>query len=292
MHLPWSMVGSFTVEHALPRVTADGGGSGLLVAAVSRLRALAGSRTLSKEDERIKTAIEGAASAIGAPLLDAESLDDLGRRLDASIESKGFAGYFNELARAFSTDGALSEQLERIDEYLNEWMIDVLGEGQRALITEADRMMRATVAAFENLRRTVRSTFNVDVSPVLLDEDAPLGFLTNRNVPPRIASTFLGTYYSNACFLAIASAGITRRKLEPWLARAIAERWIEGFRGQLVMLASFPGTHVAEDIVPRDQRLDLEALVRENEAANTAMDQFHRDADEADVDVYAPDPAR
>jgi hypothetical protein len=279
------------VDHALPRVNAVGSNS-LLVAAVARLRLPAGSRTLSKEDERIKVAIEGAASAIGAPLLDAESLDDFGRRLDASVESKGFAGYFNQLAQAFSADGALSEQLERVDERSHEWVTDVLGEGQRALTTAADRMMRAMVEAFENLRRTVRSTFNVDVSPVLLDEGDPLGFLSDRNVPPRIAGTVLGTYYSNACFLAIASAGLTGRKLAPWLARAIAERWVQGLRGQLALLASFPGTHVDEDLIPRDQRLDLEAFVRENAEANAAMDQFHRDADEANVDVYAPDHAR
>lgn len=148
--------------------------------------------------------------------------------------------------------------------------------------------MRAMASALENLRRT----FRIDVSPVLLNEDDPLGFLSDRDVPPRIASTVLGTYYSNACFLAIASAGIARRKLEPWLARAIAERWVQGLRGQLILLSSFPGTHVDEDIVPRDQRLDLEALVRENAEANAAMDQFHRDADEAGVDVYAPDSPR
>ena len=261
------------------------------MAVVGRLRTLAGSRALSKADERLKAAIEGA-SAIGAPLLDAESLDDFSRRLDASVENKHLAAYFNQLAQALTVEGALTEQLGRVEDGSHEWVIEVLGEGQRSLASEVDRLMRTMAEAFENLRRTFRLTLRVEVSPVLWDENDPLGFLHDRDVPPRIASAMLVMYHANACFLAIIRAGITRRKLEPWLARVIAERWVQGIRGQLVMLASVPGTHIDEDIVPRDQRLDLEALERENAEMNAAMDQFHRDADEANVDVYAPDPGR
>ena len=280
------------MEHVLARVSTDGRGSGLVLAAVARLRALAGARALSSQEERIKAVIEAAATAIGAPLLDAESLDDFGRRLDASVERKDFATVSRQLAEAFSAEGALVEQLEGVDEAAQRWMTEVLGDGQAALALEADRVIRAMVEALENLRRMFRTTFRMDVSPVLLDEDNPLGFLTDREVPPRIASTVLGIYHSNACMFAIISAGMSGRKLEPWLARAIAERWVQGLRGQLVLLASFPGVHVDEDIVPREEQLDLEALVRENMEANAAMDQFHRDADAAGVDVYAPDPSR
>lgn len=279
-------------SHALPHASASGGSSGLLVAAVAKLRALPGSRTLSKEDERLKAAIEGAAAAIGSPLLEADSLDDLARRLDAVIEGRSFAGYFRQLAEAFSGGETLSERLEHIDERAHDWMTEVLGEGQRALIASAGRMMHAMAEALDNLRRTFRITFGVDVLPVPPSDADPLGFLSDREVPPLIASTVLGMYHSNACFLAIVSAGLAGRTLEPWLARAITERWVQGTRGQLVLLASYPGTHVDEDLIPRDQRIDLEAVVRENAEANAAMDQFHRDADAAGVDVYAPAPGR
>lgn len=265
----------------------------MLMAIARALRAFAGSRTLSKAEERLKVAIEGAASTIGAPLLDADSLDDLGRRLDATVESKRTAAQFNELTRALAEDGGLVERISDADQGSHDWVIAVLGDGQRAFASEAERMTRAMVEAFEYLRRTLRLTFNADVSlPVFWNEDDPLGFLSARDVPPQIASAILGTYYSNVCFFAIISAGLTGRKLPPWLARTLAERWVQGIRGQLVLIASIPGTHVDEVLVPLDQRIDLEALVRESAEMNAAIDQFHRDADSANVDVYAPDPSR
>src|SRR5262249_31598328 len=141
------------VEHALPRVSVDGGDGGLLMAAVGRLRALAGTRTLSKADERLKAVIE-AASGIGTSLLDAESLDDFNRRLDASVENKHLAGYFSQLARALTAEGPLTAQLRRVDDGSHEWVIDVLGEGQRPLASQADHLMRTMAEAFEHLRRT------------------------------------------------------------------------------------------------------------------------------------------
>jgi hypothetical protein len=283
------------VEHALTRNNALGGGgsSGLLVAAVRALRALGAARSLSTNEQRIKATIEEAAFAIGAPLLDADSLDDLGRRLDASLENKNLATHFNGLAQALIADDSLAEQIRSADEGSTEWLIDILGEGQRELASEAERLMRAMATAFENLRRTLQFAFSFDISQsVLLNEDDPLAFLTDRDVPPQIASVVLGTCYANVCLLAITSAALAGRKLPPWLARAIAERWVQGLRGQLALMASFPGTHVEEALVPRAQRFDLEVLVREHTETNAAIDQFHRDADAADVDVYVPDPPR
>ena len=265
----------------------------MLMAIFRALRAFAGTRTLSKAQQRLRLAIEEVASTIGALLLEADSLDDFSRRLDAGVENRRLAALLNELARALIEDDGLLEQLSASDQGTPDWMIEVLGEGQRALASEADRMMRATVEAFDHLRHTLRSTFSLDVSqPVLLNEDNPLGFLGDRNVHPQIASTLLGAYYANVCLLAILSAKLAGTKLPPWLARALAERWVHGIRGYLVLIASFPGTHVDEALVPLDQRLDLVALERENAEMTAAIDQFHRDADAADVDVYAPDPSR
>jgi hypothetical protein len=61
--------------------------------------------------------------------------------------------------------------------------------------------------------------------------------------------------------MAILSAIIAETAIAPWLARALCERWRDGLREYLTLLASAPGAHVSEDLVPLDARLDLPSLL-------------------------------
>src|SRR5439155_5721821 len=90
-----------------------------------------------------------------------------------------------------------------------------------------------------------------------------LAFLRNPSVHSEVALSLLGGLKSTVCVLAICSALISQRKLEPWLARAILERWVDGQRRLLRLLASIPGTNVPRSVVPESQRLDLHELERQ-----------------------------
>jgi hypothetical protein len=74
------------------------------------------------------------------------------------------------------------------------------------------------------------------------------------------------------CIVAIARAVIDELRVEPWLARAVTERFLESLKQHLRLLASLPGIVVDEAIVPHAERLDLAAIeVRHRRARDVAQ---------------------
>lgn len=90
------------------------------------------------------------------------------------------------------------------------------------------------------------------------------------------------------CLLAMAQVVITGRRPEPWLARAIIERWVEGIRAQLRLLASLPGTSVSETLIPNEERLDLTRLSRQAEEAHRRMQEKLLEAKASGEEIYPP----
>ena len=60
---------------------------------------------------------------------------------------------------------------------------------------------------------------------------------------------------------------IGEQRVEPWLARALIERFLESAKRHLRMLASIPGIAVDEAIVPHAERLDLAAIEKRHRRA-------------------------
>jgi hypothetical protein len=91
--------------------------------------------------------------------------------------------------------------------------------------------------------------------------------LTSAEVPPELASALGGALRAGLCALAIARAieqGVT---LEPWLARALVERFIVGVHAHLCLLAALPGVAVPDTVLPVTERLDLDAIAERHRRA-------------------------
>jgi hypothetical protein len=77
---------------------------------------------------------------------------------------------------------------------------------------------------------------------------------------------------SAVVLMAIEHAASSDRMVAPWLAALLVERWTAAQHAYLRLLASFPGNNVPEDIVPPEERLDLDTMERENAAAGARLD--------------------
>ena len=66
--------------------------------------------------------------------------------------------------------------------------------------------------------------------------------------------------------LALIEAGLAGRALEPWLARALIERFIASVRQHLRFVAALVPDEVPETIVPVSERVDLREMERRHRA--------------------------
>lgn len=203
------------------------------------------------------------ASALGAPVLEATSRQDLLDRLDAALESPEFVETMREGASAVTVDALASLAISAED--LAE-MEPILGKGATAILGGTSPLLRVYGGI---LARLVAS------GEVALQ--APPGDWHDVLYAPGIHSTLkralLGNMRASVAMIAIFHAVFQRRRLEPWLALALAETFRDELYLGLRWMASMPvGADVPESVVPRDDRYDLAQLDREMEATEFLWD--------------------
>jgi hypothetical protein len=237
--------------------------------------------------------LNATASVVGPGLLEATSLDDLDSRIDAALERPDVAISLNAVAEATGQLNASTTKPSwpapgELD------FVDVLGEGQRPLLREAERLLGALHDAYDSIQILAEQLALVGVTVSLperpFNEDDPVGFLSDPEIPPAVSSALLGGVVATLSLFAIYHAQETGRRLEPWLAHAIAERFATGLRKHVALLASLPFVTIDPEVVPLAERLDLATIEREHREANLAVERFLRDADGAGQDVYVPEP--
>ncbi|MBI4704679.1 MAG: hypothetical protein HY744_26550 [Deltaproteobacteria bacterium] len=189
--------------------------------------------------------IDYAAEQIGGHLLGAQCVDDLEERLDALLEEPALLHVNALLLEAVRPEllDAAPESLQLAD--LAE---EVFGAGQRSLLNEGERLSLATMGAIGPLLGAMTAEQRRDMSRSLA-QFSPLALWTDPGTPATVAGALVGALRSTVCMLAVVQALSNNRKLEPWHARAILDRWVEGMRRHLSLLASMPGVLVGEDIV-------------------------------------------
>jgi hypothetical protein len=216
-----------------------------------RLRSLVDSRKATQEEVQVLHLIEFAASRFGEPLLRASSLEDLDDRLDALVGSPEALHWTALLAQhipLFRASEPLSASI------LADAMRDSLGEAQGRTIAQSQQILDAWLDA---QRQAV----------ALLPPDEPLDArrifefsLASPEIPADVAELTYHSLKAGLCSFAIAHVIAAGDAIEPWLAKALTDRLVASARQHLRLLASLPGITVDEAIVPRSERLDLEAL--------------------------------
>jgi hypothetical protein len=239
---------------------------------------------LSDEEKRLIHLMEFAASTFGAPLLAATSLDDLDDRIDAMIERPELSSVRSLLFASLPTSAIEPAALPEPSPQA----AAALGLGSQDLVREAFHLALAELMALERLSRKLgRSVLQAEAEA--LRTAKPLAFLSDPRIPPEVSACALAGVRAEVCAFAYVRALLADVRPDPWLARAIAERWVEAQRSHLRLIASIPEAEVPYDLVPASERMDLAKLVSETkEIAGRTTDLLRR-AIESGHAVYPPE---
>ena len=285
------------VDGVLSMSSGASSGGGLLTLLFERASRLLSRKLsrISKEQAVLLERLAEVAQLVGTELLAATSLDDLDARIDAAIERRDIAARLNAVAAtAAQVDDSTAQTSKLAPGDLD--LTHVLGEGQAPLLREAERLLGAVHDAYVGIRRIADQLALAGVSVSLperpVNEEDPLAFLSDPEIPPAVSSAMLGAAVATVSLLAIYHAQQIGERLEPWLAHTITQRFVVGLRKQVTLLASLPIVSIDPEVVPLSERIDIAKLEEEHREANLAMAQFLRDAEESGQDVYAPEPRK
>jgi hypothetical protein len=211
-------------------------------------------------DDTTLEAMRTMALALGRPLLEATSRDDLDDRLEQAFQRPEFARANIEATRCVRLDELAEVALPKDPPPA---LVRVIGATAAKIIAGTGPLVAglgsviAQIAA-EHGREALSGAAGSSPDVLALP-----------GVHSTIKRALLGGLRSSAAFLGIAAAVFEDRKLEPWLSLALAESYRDGLYQYMRLLASLP-VHVPEVLVPAADRLDLAALqrrAREGEAA-------------------------
>jgi hypothetical protein len=234
-----------------------------LVSLWRKLRAAVEVHQATNEEQQVLHLIEYVTSAIGRPVLAASDVDDLDDRLDSLIGSEALLASIQYLLAQHLTlfETAEPPSTTRIAAAAG----DDLGAAQARLLTEAQPMLDAWLSAQrQGIARYAAEMSTWAGRPRELD-------LASPDLPAELAECLFHALRATVSIIAISCAVMGEQRVEPWLARALTERFLESVKQHLRMLASLPGIVVDEAIVPRAERLDLAAIeVRHRRARDVA----------------------
>ncbi len=228
-----------------------------------KLRAAVEIHQATTEEHEVLHLIEYVTSAVGRPVLAARNVDDLDDQLDSLIGSECLLASIQYLLAQHLT---LFETAEPPSTKLVAAAIsESLGSAQARLLTDAQPMLDAWLSA----QRQGIARYAAEMS-TWTDRWRALD-LASADLPAELAEGLFHALRTTVCSIAISCAVIGEQRIEPWLARAVTERFIDSAQHHLRVLASIPGIVVDEAIVPYADRLDLAAIdVRHRRARDVA----------------------
>jgi len=238
---------------------------------------------LSEEEKQLLVIVEAAAGDFGKPLLDARDLEDLDNLIEVQLERQELNTLNSLMARSLA-----SQNLEALGQnQLTKDEIAKIGLGAPDAIASVFALMKPIMGA---LARLLHSLGEEAIHQVIdqIQTKSPLWFLTDESVPPEVGSLMLSWTRAGICSMALSEALMSGRKLKLWLARGLAERWLQGAHDYLRLLASLPDTDVPLDLVPESERLNLPRLSEETRASRERQARLIAEAHASRLPVYPP----
>jgi hypothetical protein len=233
-----------------------------LAATVRQLREAPSNQDATHEERELGSLIEYALLHFGAPLLHANSADDLDDHLDALLETPDALLCTTLLARPL----ALAPAPESVssDDFTSA-VNEQFGNGAAKHLVEAKEILDAWLDAQRQL--TAQMT---GVPPTNLEEILSFS-LADPTVPAELAEVVSHSLRASFCIMALAQALSTDEPIAETLALALVDRIVEGAKQHLRLLASLPGIVVDDQLVSRETRLDLQAIeIKHRRARATA----------------------
>ncbi len=249
---------------------------------------------LSPRERELMKLIEFAAARLGEPLLGSTDQADLDVRLDAAIADPAL-----EHTAVLMLGGVTPDLLSDVPSP-DEWAADVArayGAGCEAKLREGAHLAGASIDVVRRLFEAARGPEpdeSVDVGRLRQSIESITSILRDPFLHPETTQLVIDSQKAIPCLLAVYQVavfpGAGRQVPEPWLKLAIADRWVEGQRAGLRVLASLPGLGVPESVIPSSDRLDLVRIAREVDEDDEAFADFVQLARDSGQDVFPAEP--
>jgi len=207
--------------------------------------------------------LKRAARVLGAPLLDAESRDDLNDKIERVILLPEFQRFSDSAGKLLVVvDPAI---LARSSDELPAGLVHVLGAGPASIVEQGTRLIPAMLSVTAQLAVTEGRALPSAPRPTIAE------FFAQSGLHSTILAGLFDGVRSGAALLGVAHAVFEGVKLAPWLALTLAETFRDGAYAHLRVVASLP-VSVPESIVPLADRYDLAALQRSVAHAEATLD--------------------
>jgi hypothetical protein len=217
-------------------------------------------------------------------LLESKDLDDLDDRIEALLDKPELTA-FNTLVLA----SVPAEKLEaQVTSQVTMQDIVDLGVAAPDLFAQA---INLSVLVMQFRRQLAKQIGTQDVARALgnFGSRSLTSLCLDKSVPPELGMILFAWFCADLCSLAFCEMVMSKQRVEPWLAKGIAQRWVDGARKYLRLIASFRGADVPLDLVSQADRIDLPRTFAEHRAARERMDRFVEEAIASELPVYAPD---
>lgn len=248
---------------------------------------------LSREESMLMEQTRAGAKTYGIPILEATDLQNLKDRIAEVAEDPSFHDYWQGvMSTAMSMGHELwkSSTRQQSSESSREILQSVLSGGALPKVEQGLKYLEASVRLLPSVMKQL-SAMGDDQGSVL--SVPPLDLIYDQNCPTELAEAL----YENQCCLVVTfalNAAIARgQKLEPWLSIGLAERWSRGLKSSLCLLLLAADNEIAaevpESVLPREERLDVNAMIARHARVEDAFRALNTAAERAGASVY---PAR
>jgi hypothetical protein len=219
---------------------------------------------LTDEEQHRLHLVAFAGMSVGEQLLRAESAEDHHERIFKAVQAPDLMR-LSALGLRWTLDEGSKAALDYARAAVHPDLFDVFGRGAIPSLKAGDPLS-AIVAVC-----VAQRFFDPGGQTIWIQSEDMLELLCDPALPKRIGLAVAKAAMGAACFTAMAHAVLTRREVRPVIAATLAERWVEGTRQLLWLLASMPGVRVPPWLVPDCQRFDVERVFADLQAKRTPM---------------------
>jgi len=243
---------------------------------------------LSQEESQFLQQVRIGAESYGAPILEATNQQNLKDRIAEVVETPSFYDYWRGLMTAVVATGDglwKSSTARQSNTESRKALQSVLSGGALANVEQGLKYLEASVRLMPLFMERIRA-MGSDPGDVL--SVSPMDLIDDQDIPTEIAEAI----YEGQCALvvtfALNAAMLRGQKLEPWLSLGLAERWSRGLKSGLRLIAvdEVIGAELPESVLPREERLKVNAANARHAQAEEAFRALNSAAERVGAAIY------
>jgi hypothetical protein len=230
-----------------------------------------------------KSALERLEQHVDRAMRDVSSVDEAEMRIEELVGDPEYHRLYHALGDA-TTLGIECDAFDTIESSLPSALVHAVGVDRGRELQLGAQLEAAIWGA--SLQLAGRRRPQSRRAPKLVSD--PLEYLTSVSIPTTVRRAYLGAQKAEVALIAM---GGSKRRLPDWLASALVERWIDGNKGLLRLLAGVDGVEIPPGLIADSERVDIADMERQYGRAESGYQERLADARRAAMDVY-PTPPR